>query len=78
MKLKHVKKKKQIECFAKRFAAKEALFKALSLKNKLKFNDVEIKNNGQVHQNYAIKGFFKKFKKKFKNKKFKNTFILIR
>ena len=28
-------RKNKIECFAKRFAAKEALFKAISIKNKL-------------------------------------------
>ena len=39
------KEQNKINCFAKRFAAKEALFKAVGIHNKLQFNDVEIKNN---------------------------------
>ena len=39
------KRKNKIECFAKRFAAKEALFKAVSQENKLKFN---VNGSGKV------------------------------
>ena len=66
------KRKDKIECFAKRFAAKEALFKALSLKNKLKFKEVEVRNNSSGAPNLTIKGdSLKNLKKIFKNKKFK-------
>ena len=65
-------RKNKIECFAKRFAAKEALFKAISIKNKLKFNDVEIINNSDGAPKIIIKGIsLKNLKKIFKNKKFK-------
>ena len=37
------KRKNKFECFAKRFAAKEALFKAIAVKNKLDFKDVLIR-----------------------------------
>ena len=41
------KRKSQIECFAKRFAAKEAFVKALGLgfRDNINFNDIEILNN---------------------------------
>ena len=66
------KRKNKIECFAKRFAAKEALFKAVSQENKLKFKDVEIKNNKAGAQKIDIKGrSLNNLKKIFKNKKFK-------
>ncbi len=60
------------ECFAKRFAAKEALFKALGIPNKLQFNDVEIRNTLSGAPKFLIKGLsLKNLKKIFKNKKFK-------
>ena len=66
------KRKNKIECFAKRFAAKEALFKAVSQENKLKFKDVEIKNNKAGAPKIDIKGrSLNNLKKIFKNKKFK-------
>ena len=66
------KRTNKMECFAKRFAAKEALFKAIGLKNKLYFKDVEIRNNSSGLPNFKIKGkSLKNLKKLFKNKKFK-------
>jgi len=66
------KRKNKIECFAKRFAAKEALFKAVSLENKLKFKEVEIRNNLSGAPKLLIKGVsLKNLKKILKNKKFK-------
>ncbi len=66
------KRKNKIECFAKRFAAKEALFKALGSNGKLKFSDVEIRNNKAGAPKFDIKGIsLKNLKKTFKNKKFK-------
>ena len=35
----------KFNCFAKRFAAKEALFKAVGAASKLQFKDVEVRNN---------------------------------
>ena len=63
------KRKNKFECFAKRFAAKEALFKAIGQKNKLKFKDVEVKNSYSGLPNFTVKGSSKKnlnkiFKKK--------------
>ncbi len=66
------KRKNKIECFAKRFAAKEALFKAISLENKLKFKEVEIRNSSSGAPKFIIKGAsLKNLKKILKNKKFK-------
>ncbi len=66
------RRKNKIECFAKRFAAKEALFKAVSLGNKLKFNEVEVRNNSSGAPKLIVKGVsLKNLKKIFKNKKFK-------
>ena len=66
------KRKNKIECFAKRFAAKEALFKALGSSGKLKFSDVEIRNNKAGAPKFEIKGIsLKNLRKTFKNKKFK-------
>ena len=66
------KRTNKMECFAKRFAAKEALFKAIGLKNKLYFKDVEIRNNSSGSPNFKIKGkSLINLKKLFKNKKFK-------
>ena len=45
-----------MQCFAKRFAAKEALFKAIGIPNKLRFNDIEIKNNISGSPRFIIKG----------------------
>ena len=69
----YVKKTKNpSNCFAKRFAAKEALFKAVGIRNKLQFNDVEIKNNPTGLPTFHIKGSsLKNLKKIFKNKRFK-------
>ena len=66
------KRKNKINCFAKRFAAKEALFKAVGIPNRLQFNDVEVKNNRTGLPSFHIKGSsLKNLKKIFKNKKFK-------
>ena len=66
------RRKNKVECFAKRFAAKEALFKAVSVSNNLKFNDVEIRNNSLGAPKLIVKGSsLKNLKKIFKNKKFK-------
>ncbi len=66
------RRKKKIECFAKRFAAKEALFKAVSIGNKLKFKEVEVRNNLLGAPKLIIKGVsLKNLKKILKNKKFK-------
>ena len=62
----------KFNCYAKRFAAKEALFKALGIHDKLQFKDVEIKNNNSGLPNILIKGeSLKNLKKLFKKKKFK-------
>ena len=66
------KRKNKTECFAKRFAAKEALFKAVGIGKKLQFNDVEVRNNPSGAPKFVIKGVsLKNLKKIFKNKKFK-------
>tara|TARA_B100001996_G_C18572479_1_gene558978 strand:- start:604 stop:993 length:390 start_codon:yes stop_codon:yes gene_type:complete len=66
------KRVNKAECFAKRFAAKEALFKAVGIRNKLQFGDVEIKNNLSGTPKFVIRGHsLKNLKKIFKNKKFK-------
>ena len=63
------KRKNKIECFAKRFAAKEALFKAIGIKNKLDFKDVEIVNNSSGTPKFQIRGTsLKNLKKLFKKK----------
>ena len=59
------KEKNKIECFAKRFAAKEALFKAIGFKKKLKFKDVEVRNNLSGAPKFNIKGSSLKNLKKF-------------
>ena len=60
------------ECFAKRFAAKEALFKAVGLPKKLQFSDVQITNTQSGTPKFIIKGTsLKNLKKLFKNRKFK-------
>tara|TARA_Y100001970_G_scaffold293848_1_gene443838 strand:- start:25071 stop:25460 length:390 start_codon:yes stop_codon:yes gene_type:complete len=67
----------KIECFAKRFAAKEALFKAIGKKNKLNFIDVEVKNLPSGTPKFSIKGnSLINLKKLFKNKKFKTLLSL--
>ena len=66
------KRVNKVECFAKRFAAKEALFKAVGIANKLQFNDVEVRNNSSGAPKFVIKGIsLKNLKKIFKKKKFK-------
>ena len=66
------KRTNNVECFAKRFAAKEALFKAIGHKNKLSFKEVEIRNNTSGMPNFYIKGTsLLNLKKLFKNKKLK-------
>ena len=66
------RRKNKIECFAKRFAAKEALFKAVGVPNKLLFKDVEIRNNSSGTPVFKIKGIsLKNLNKLFKNRKFK-------
>ena len=46
----------------KRFAAKEALFKAIGLKNKLEFQDVEVKNSYTGSPSFNIKTFIENLK----------------
>ena len=66
------KRKNLAECYAKRFAAKEALFKALGLSNKLRFQDVEVINNISGAPKFKIKKIsLQNLNKIFKNKKFK-------
>ena len=66
------KRTNKAECFAKRFAAKEALFKAVGIGNKLQFNEVEVRNNPSGAPKFLIKGVsLKNLKKILKNKKFK-------
>ena len=66
------KRANSIECFAKRFAAKEALFKAIGIKKKLTFKDVEIRNSPSGMPKFQIRGTsLVNLKKIFKNKKFK-------
>ena len=71
------RRKNKIECFAKRFAAKEAFFKAVGAGNKLKFNEIEVKNNLLGAPKIVVKGVsLKNLKKIFKNKKFKTHLSL--
>tara|TARA_B100001029_G_C15043155_1_gene445129 strand:- start:1076 stop:1465 length:390 start_codon:yes stop_codon:yes gene_type:complete len=66
------RRKNKIECFAKRFAAKEALIKAIGSSKKLKFNEIEIKNNSLGAPKIFIKGLsLINFKKNLKKRKFK-------
>ena len=66
------RRKNKIECFAKRFAAKEALIKAIGSNKKLKFNEIEIKNNSLGAPKIFIKGLsLINFKKNIKKRKFK-------
>ena len=50
------KKNNKISYLSKRFSAKEALFKALGIHNKLSFLDVEVRNNMSGLPNFRIKG----------------------
>ena len=66
------KRVQKFHCFAKRFAAKEALFKAIGIHNKLHFSDVEVKNNISGLPFFIIKGkSLKNLKKIFNKRKFK-------
>ena len=66
------RRKNKTECFAKRFAAKEAFFKAVGAGNKLKFNEIEVKNNALGAPKLVLKGLsLINLKKILKNKKFK-------
>lgn len=66
------RRRDKVECFAKRFAAKEAFIKAVGLSNKLLFNEIEVKNNSVGAPKIVLKGIsLKNLKKIFKNKKFK-------
>ena len=66
------RRRDKVECFAKRFAAKEAFIKAVGLSNKLQFNEIEVKNNSVGAPKIVLKGIsLKNLKKIFKNKKFK-------
>ena len=66
------KRTNRIESLAKRFAAKEALFKAIGIKNKLAFKDVEVRNSLSGMPKFQIKATsLRNLKKIFKNKKFK-------
>tara|TARA_B100000886_G_scaffold223364_1_gene155412 strand:+ start:2711 stop:3097 length:387 start_codon:yes stop_codon:yes gene_type:complete len=50
--------KKKFNCFAKRFAAKEAFSKALGtgISGGLKFNEIEVYNKNTGHPNIKVKG----------------------
>ncbi len=66
------RRKNKLECFAKRFAAKEAFFKAIGTNNRLQFNEIEVKNNSVGAPKIVLKGLSQKnLKKIFKNQKFK-------
>ena len=66
------RRRDKVECFAKRFAAKEAFIKAVGLSNKLQFNEIEVKNNSVGAPKIVLKGIsLKNLKGIFKNKKFK-------
>ena len=66
------KEKIKLSVLQKRFAAKEALFKAIGSKNVLNFKEVEIKNNSQGAPIINIFGnSLKKLKKNLKTKDLK-------
>ena len=65
------KRVNKYHCFAKRFAAKEALFKAIGIHNKLNFCDVEIKNNASGLPKFNISGSSLKNLNKILKRKFK-------
>ena len=70
---------KSENCFAKRFAAKEAFSKALGtgISNGINLNEIIVKNDNSGKPYFNFKGNTKKFlKKKFKNKKFKTSLSL--
>jgi len=70
-------RKKNMECFAKRFAAKEAFSKSLGtgISKGLNFNEIEVKNDNKRKPYLNIKGESLKVTKKIlKKKKFK-TFL---
>jgi|MGYP000152984945 holo-[acyl-carrier protein] synthase len=73
--IKHCQKKKlKLNCYAKRFAAKEAFAKALGtgIRSGINFNDIYVSNNLKGAPSLNIKGqTLIKLKKKLKNKKFK-------
>ena len=69
--LKCKKKINSSNCFAKRFAAKEALFKAIGIHDKLNFSEVEIKNNASGLPKFNITGSSLKNLNKILKKKFK-------
>lgn len=68
--------KNSVNCFAKRFAAKEAFSKALGtgISKGLSFKDIEITNNKKGKPILNINGESKKIIKKLIKKKFK-TFV---
>ena len=58
--------------FAKRFAAKEAFLKAVGSAKKIKFNEIEVRNNSSGAPRLTVKSnSLKNLKKIFKKKKFK-------
>ena len=64
--------KKKSSCFAKRFAAKEAFLKAVGSAKKIKFNEIEVRNNSSGAPRLTVKSnSLKNLKKIFKKKKFK-------
>ena len=70
---------KSENCYAKRFAAKEAFSKALGtgISNGINLNEIIVKNNNSGKPYFDFEGNTKKFlKKKFKNKKFKTSLSL--
>lgn len=70
---------KSENCFAKRFAAKEAFSKALGtgISSGINLNEIIVKNNNSGKPYFNFEGNTEKFlKKKFKNKKFKTSLSL--
>ena len=70
---------KSENCFAKRFAAKEAFSKALGtgISNGINLNEIIVKNNNSGKPYFNFEGNTKNFlKKKFRNKKFKTSLSL--
>ena len=73
------KDKKKINYFSKRFAAKEALAKALGtgFRNGLNFKDIQITNNKLGKPSYLINSKVKEFIKRKKKVKNFNLFLSI-
>jgi len=73
------KKKLRSACYAKRFAAKEAFFKALGtgLSKKMKFNEISVDNNKLGKPFLKVTGNSLKIVKRILKKNKFNTFLTI-